>query len=176
MNVWRELGKLRDIFRQPQYMLVAVVVATAAFTVYTLLLNYQLLFSLLASGNVALLTKLVPTLVLGYGETVGTTTLLFTATISAAIGVNFTLVMFRLVELSAFGREGAGSLGGMVLAAVAPACPACATAIFAVAGMTSVFAVMPFNGVEFKVVALLLLVGSSFWILSQINQKVCEFC
>lgn len=176
MSVRRELGKLQDIFQRPQYVLVTVVVATGAFAVYTLLLNYQLLLSLVASGNIALLARLTPALVLGYSETVGTTTLLFTATISAAIGVNFALVTFRLVELSVFGREDASSLGGMAVAVVAPACPACATAIFAVAGLTSVFSILPFNGTEFKVLALLLLVGSAFWMLSQINQRVCEFC
>lgn len=176
IDIRQESRKIRDVLRRPRYVLITLLAAVAMFVFYALLLNYQLLWSTLLAGNISLLASLTPTLVGGYVGTTTTVSIIFTTLISLAIGVNVALVVFRLVQMSTFGREGASSIGGMILAVVAPACPACATAIFAVAGFSSFLALLPFNGTELKALSLLLLGGSALWIASQIDKKYCEFC
>lgn len=168
--------KTGSVLYTPRYLAFAALTAGAAFTFYALLLNAGLLLSTVARGDIGLLTQLVPALVLGYGQTTTMFSVAMTTVISVLIGVNLALVVYRLVELSSFGREGASTLGGMTIAVLAPACPACATALFAVAGLSSVFALLPYNGTEFKVLAVFLLLGSAYWITAQIDQQVCEFC
>lgn len=176
MNTGTEYRKILDVLKRPGYVLLAAVIAVTAFSLYAILLNYSLLFSMLSSGSFSLIASLVPDLILGYPMTTTNFSLFMSAVISLAIGVNFALIAFRLVEQSSFGKQGASSFGGMTVAVLAPACPACATALFAVAGISSVFAVLPFRGTEIKVLALLMLAGSAVWISSQINEEVCEFC
>lgn len=176
MDLAEELTKIADVLRRKRYLFLAGAIAAVAFTVYALLLNLGLLHTLLVSGQYGLFLEMVPRLTWGYVMTTTNVSLLMSVLISAAIGVNFTLVIFRLVEMSAVGAEGASSLGGMALAVVAPACPACATTLFAYAGISSVFALLPFKGTEIKVLALLFLAGSSVWIAKEINREICELC
>ncbi|MDY6788941.1 MAG: hypothetical protein SVV03_03160 [Candidatus Nanohaloarchaea archaeon] len=168
--------KLKDVFRRPLYISVAAVLSIAAFSAYALLLNYNLVLSAVQSGSIGLLVDLVPALVVGYFNTTTTFSAVMSLLVSLAVGINFALVAFRLVEMSALGKEGAGSLGGMAVAVLAPACPACATTIFAFTGLSSFLAVLPFKGTELKVLALLLLIGSALYITRQIDKEVCETC
>jgi hypothetical protein len=171
-----ELETLRAVFRKKQYILVAVCTAAIFFAIYALLLNYSLLYMTLVTGKYGLFLELLPALFTGYIQSTPYRSLVFNLGISLAIGLNFALVGYRLMELSSFGRENIGSVGGIVLAVVAPACPACATAVIASAGLASLFAVLPFNGAELKAVSLFLLLGSAFWITTQINKQYCDFC
>lgn len=166
--------RVGTVLRRPRYALIAAVLGILAFTVYALLLNYSLLTTFLVEGQYALLISLVPRLVTGYVMTTTNVALVLSTLISAAIGINFAMVAYRLSEMASFGRQGASSLGGMALAVVAPACPACATTIFAFAGLSSTFALLPFKGTEIKVLALLVLLGSTVWIARQIDKDTCR--
>lgn len=169
-----DLSRIRDVLSRPRYAAVGLAIGITAFSVYALLLNVPLLRTLALEGRFGLLATVVPGLVTGYVLTTTNVSLIMSVAISALIGVNFALVTFRILEMASFGRQGASSLGGMAVALVAPACPACATTIFAFAGLTSTFALLPFRGTELKVLALLLLVGSAVWIGRQIDKDTCR--
>lgn len=172
----KELHKLGDIFRRPAYLITAALISVAAFSLYALLLNYSLILSTISSGNISLALDLLPVLVLGYAQTTTTFSVIMSVVISLAVGLNFALVAFKLIEMASIGGEGASSMGGMALAVLAPACPACATTIFAFAGLSSFLAILPFKGTEIKVLALFLLLGSAFYITRQIDKEVCKTC
>lgn len=171
-----ESGKVVDVFRRPRYAAVGLLTAGMAYAFYALILNWRILLSTASAGDFGLLAELVPSLIAGFPATTTATSLVLTTIVSLGVGVNIGLVVFRLTEQASFGREGAGSFGGMAVAVAAPACPACATALFAGAGATSLFALLPFKGTEIKVLAVLLLAGSAVWIATQIDKKECEFC
>lgn len=169
-------AKIISVLRHPRYALIGALAAFTAYALYALLLNHGLILTTLASGEYGLITTLLPTLILGYAGTTTALSITLTVMVALLVGVNVALVAFRLTELASLGRQDASSLGGMLVAVAAPACPACATAIFAVAGGTSLFAILPFKGTEIKVLALLLLVGSAVWMTAQLDQDHCEFC
>lgn len=167
---------MADVLRRPRYAALGLFTAAGAFAFYALILNWRILLTTASQADFGLLLALIPEFVLGYPVTTTTTSLVLTTLVSLGVGLNVTLLVFRLVEQAALGAESAGSFGGMAVAVVAPACPACATALFASAGATSLFALLPFKGTEIKVFAVLLLAASALWISTQVDKSVCEFC
>lgn len=176
IDMGRETGKMVDVFRRPRYAVLGAAATLAAYAFYALILNWRILLSTAASGDIGLLFGLVPALIAGFPATTTASALFLTVLVSLGVGLNVGLVVFRLVEQASIGAESASSFGGMAVAVVAPACPACATALFASAGATSFFALLPFGGTEIKVLAVVLLAGSAVWISTQIDREVCEFC
>ncbi len=176
MDVRSNLRTIADVLTAPRYAFLVMVVAVLSFTVYSLLLNVGLLTSLFGSAQYGLFLTMVPLLVSGFIKSTTIFSLFMLTITSIMIGVNLSLAVFRLIEMSEFGSEGAGSIGGVALATLAPACPACATTIFAVAGLSSLFAVLPFGGTEIKVLAVIFLAGSALYTASQIDREVCQLC
>jgi hypothetical protein len=171
-----ELRKIGSVVKQPAYLAAGVAAAGLTYLFFALSLNYGLLWGALSGGQFDLFLSLVPPLVKGYPGMITSFSLLMSVLISLALGLNVAVALFRLIELSEIGRQGVGSIFGMGLAVLAPACTACATAVFAVAGMTSLFALLPFNGIEIKMLAFMSLLGSIIWTSRQIDQEVCELC
>lgn len=176
MDVRSDIRTIQDVLSTPRYAALMTVIAVLSFTVYSLLLNVGLLSSLFAAGDYMLLVTMIPLLVSGFIKSTTLFSLFMLAITSLMIGANLSLAIFRLLEMSEFGREGAGSIGGVALATLAPACPACATTIFAVAGLSSLFAVLPFKGTEIKVLAVMFLAGSAVYTARQIDREVCKLC
>lgn len=176
MDVRSDIRTIRDVLTAPRYAALVTVIAVVSFTVYSLLLNVGLLTSLFGSGQYMLMLTMIPLLVSGFIKSTTILSLFMLTITSVMIGVNLSLAVFRLLEMSEFGREGAGSIGGVALATLAPACPACATTIFAVAGFSSLFAILPFGGTEIKVLAVMFLAGSAVYTARQIDREVCQLC
>lgn len=176
MSLHDRLSNVGAVLRQTPYLVIAGAVSLTAFVFYALLLDYELLLSLFHAGDFGLITDLLPILFIGYLQTTALPSLALNTLIAIGIGVNAAMVVYRLVELAEVGRESVSSLSGMAVAVVAPACPACATTLFAFAGLSSTFALLPFNGAEFKAVSLALLTGSALWIAAQLQQDVCDLC
>lgn len=176
MDIRSDVRKVADVLRRPRYAVFATVVAVLSFVIYSILLNVGLLSSLIGTGDYVLAVQMVPLLVSGFVKSTTIISLVILAVTVVMIGINLAVAAFRLAELSSFGKEGAGSLGGVALATIAPACPACATSIFAVAGLSGVFAVLPFKGTELKILAVLFLAGSVLYTARQIDDEVCRLC
>ncbi len=169
-----DISRIRSVLGRPQYLAVGITVASLSFVVYAIVLNVSLLVTLVSEGSYGLAVGLIPGLVRTHLMMTPTVGIVMSVLISLIIGINFALVAFRLGEMASFGFESASSLGGMAVAVVAPACPACATTVFAFAGATSFFALLPFKGTEIKVLALLLLGTSMVWIARQIDKDTCR--
>lgn len=164
--------------RSPGYIMIGLFFSLLAFCLYPLLLNYNILSSTAFSGNWKLFFRMMYLLVKGYPSTTPPLSLFLTGAISLAIGVNLTLALYRLFRMSTVGREEASSLGAILLSMVVPACPVCATSVLAIAGLPSLFGILPFGGIELKVLALLWLIGSGLWIGWKIRSgapKTCHF-
>jgi len=175
-NLVGDVRKIVDVLRRPRYFLLCTISAVVAFTAYSVLLNSDLFLYTIGQADIGLFIDLIPLWTTGIMSTVSTTGAIILFVTVALIGVNAALAVFRLVELSEFGMEGAGSIGGVALATLAPACPACATTIFAFAGLSSLFAVLPFKGTEIKVLAVIFLAGSAMYTARQIDREVCRLC
>lgn len=167
---------LTEVLYSPRYAASAVLLSVLSFVTYALLMNMGLLVTLIRSGEYMLVVRMVPLLTSGFIKSTTILSLVILAITSVLIAVNLVLAVYRLREMSSVGREGAGSLFGVVVASVAPACPACATSIFAFAGLSTLFAFLPFKGTEIKVLAILLLAGSAYYTATKIEEDVCQVC
>lgn len=167
---------LTEVLYRPRYAASALILSVLSFVTYALMLNVDLLVTLMGSGQYLLTARMVPLLTSGF---IKSTTLLALALLtitSVMVSLNLVLAVYRLRELSVVGREGAGSIAGVAVASIAPACPACATSIFAFAGVSTLFAFLPFGGTEIKVLAIVLLAGSAYYTATKIEEDVCRTC
>lgn len=167
------LSTVTVVARKPLYTVFGLMTAAVAYLFLAVFMNYQLIWSALRDGNIELATGLSWTMATGYHVSTTTSVFLLTILIAAGIGVNMMLAVYRVVELSVVGAGEAGSLAGVGIATLAPACATCATGVLAMAGGTSLFALLPFGGVAVHLVSVVLLAGSALWISAQINKKHC---
>jgi len=167
---------LTAVLSRPRYAASALTLAVVSFVTYALMLNLGLLRTLVGGGQYLLAARMVPLLTSGFIKSTTLLALGLLIVTSVLIGLNLVLAIYRLRELSVIGREGAGSIVGVVVASIAPACPACATSILAFTGVSTLFAFLPFGGTEIKVLAIMLLAGSAYYTAMKIEEDVCRTC
>ncbi|QKQ98703.1 hypothetical protein GKQ38_04220 [Candidatus Nanohaloarchaea archaeon] len=173
-DVAEQLEKLAGILKRPRYFSFSILISLTALTVYSLLNNFSVLSRYILDGDFSLVFALIPAISIRYFETLPSAEILLVVTISALVGLNITLAIFRLLELSEFGRENATSLTGAGIATLAPACTACAGAVVGLTGISSAVALIPFSGYIIRILAIILLAGSTVYTLNQIGLKACK--
>ena len=169
-----ELEKIVNIHRRPQFLASTIFISFLFYSGYALARNSSILRQYATSGDIILALNLIPGLISDFGNTVNTEGLLFASTIAILVGLNLTVAIFRLSELSEIDRKSAGSIGGLLVAFLAPACSACAAGVVGAAGSTTLFALLPFGGLEIRVIAVALLIGSAYYTANQIGRKACK--
>ncbi|MFB6208799.1 MAG: hypothetical protein ABEJ56_01525 [Candidatus Nanohaloarchaea archaeon] len=170
----REIEKIAGILSRPLYFSIAAISTITSFMFFSLSTNSSAIFIYFRKGNFTLLSKLIPDLINGFILSSSLISLILTLITSVLIGLNIVLAAFRLVNASQLNKSDIGSIPGILTSIVAPACPACATTFLAFAGFTSLYALLPFNGILFKVVGILLLSGSALYTFTQIDRERCK--
>lgn len=181
---WRLMGTTaRLVLAGPRYGLLAVVTALAGLSLFVLSLNLPLVFDVVLGGSLpvdrrlAILLNLYPVAsatAFGPGESA---VLLATA---GLIGVNVSLATYHLLEQLGDARAGTGSAAGVVLGTLGAGCAACGSAVLA--GLLSLFgvagglAVLPLEGLEFAVAALVVLVLSWYWLADGMRGGMVRGC
>lgn len=163
---WRLMGRTtRLVLAGPAYALVAVVAGAVALTGFVLSQNLPFAAAALA-GRVpaATLLELYPFVGLSYGPVTGAVLLL----VSLFVGVDIALVTYHVREHRLSAEGGGGSLLGVLLGTLGAGCAACGSAILA--GVLSLFGaaglvtLLPLDGLEFALLALVALVLSIHWL------------
>lgn len=170
----RHAAVIASVLRDPKYTAFGAVAAGVAYTFLAVFLNIDLIGSALLSGDVELAASLSWAMATGYHVSTKTSIVVLTVLIAAGIGMNVMLAAYRIVELSAVGASEAGSLLGIGVGTLAPACGSCATSLLAVVGGASLFSMLPLGGIEIHLLSLALLGGSAYWVTSQLHKKHCE--
>ena len=167
---WRLMARTaRLVVTMPLYATVAAVAAAAGLTLFVLSQNLPLV-SFLLSGSLGLESRLVilsqqyPFIGTNYDAIQGVL-LLVTA---GLIGVNTAILVYHLREHALSAARGTTSVAGVVLGTLGAGCAACGSAVLAgvlsLFGATASLAFLPFDGLEFALIALLALVLSVFWL------------
>lgn len=163
---WRLMGRTtRLVLAGPAYALVAVVAGAVALTGFVLSQNLPFAAAALA-GRVpaSALLELYPFVGLSYGPVTGAVLLL----VSLLVGVDIALVTYHVREHRLSAEGGGGSLLGVLLGTLGAGCAACGSAILA--GVLSLFGaaglvtLLPLDGLEFALLALVALVLSIHWL------------
>lgn len=169
-----EIEKIVDIHRRPRFLASTIFITFLFYSGYALARNFSILQEYATSGDLTLAMSLIPGLVSDFNNTVNNEGLVFASTIAILVGLNATIAIFRLLELSELDRRSVGSLGGLFVAFLAPACSACAAGVVGVAGSTSLFALLPLGGLEVRVLSVVLLLWALYYTTSQIGRKACK--
>lgn len=180
---WRVVGRtVRHVLGQPLWLLVACVLTVGIVTVFVVVdapiyvRTVVLGSDVSVSNRVRALGALFP-LVGSSGTPLRGILSYMTA---AAIGTNLTVLGHHLRHgLVGIGNT-SGGLGGVVVGTLGAGCAPCGAAIFAgVASASSVatgLAVLPLQGAEFLLVALLMSVLSLFWIAAGVRHGDVDGC
>ena len=171
---------LQRVFRHGRYALAAALVAYAVVSAAVFLSNLSLITQVLAA-EVSVLTKL--SFVLSLYGSLGSNFSVFSAVLvmvtAALFGVNIALLTFyirRRQEAAGAATAHVASIGGIVSAALGIGCAACGsvvlTALLGLLGAGGLILALPFHGVEFGVLGLILLLVSIIYLARRINDPV----
>jgi len=103
-------------------------------------------------------------------------TLIFSAAISIFIGLYFSLLLFRRDLVMAMSvKDNVSGLSGMGIAAVVTGCPSCGTPLLGLIGFPFALYFLPFKGLEFKLLSVILLAIAVASVLKSIKKTLaCE--
>jgi hypothetical protein len=150
--------------------MLSVAYAVLGLSLFVLSRNVAVLRQVVIGGDLpgatrgAVLVELYPFVGTGYTALQGSV-LVATAFL---IGINLSVATyhFRVHGLSV--GQGSGSLGGIVLGLFGAGCAACGSAVLAgllsVAGASGLLLVLPLDGLEFSVLAMVALLLSLYWL------------
>ncbi len=177
-------GVLKTVFSKIRYTRLAILTAFLLFTLALWLPNFSFVLSYLTSGA-SVAQKLQ--FIWGFYGAIQTSHTLYSATVSVLIaifsGINIALLAYytRRVKTAAkgFKRVHAGSYLGLIVGFLGFGCVACGSVILAAAlatiGAGGLLLVLPFQGAELGVLALLILLWSNYFLVKKISDPlVCR--
>jgi len=154
-----------DIIRKPAYALLVLVTAFVALTVFVLPGNVSLVVDIVVFGDAPLGARLgvLVDLYPFFGLDMPRSVLLVVAAL--LVGVNLS-VLVRGYRNGKIGGAG-GSAVGTTLATLGAGCAACGSALlaafFSTTAVAGTLALLPFDGMEFLAISLVILVLSTYW-------------
>ncbi|MFB6100957.1 MAG: hypothetical protein ABEJ73_00140 [Haloplanus sp.] len=163
---WRLMCRTaRLVLGVPAYAAVAVVAAAVALSGFVLSQNLALTGDVL-SGRVpaVVLPELYPFVGTSYSPLTGSVVVL----VATLVGVDIALVAYHVREHRLSAEGSGGSIVGVVLGTLGAGCAACGSAVVAgllsLVGAAGLVTLLPLDGMEFALVALLALVLSIYWL------------
>lgn len=168
---WRLLGRtIRLVLGGPRYLGFAMVVALLAAIAMSLTQNLQYNVDILLYGDLPLDTKLelVQLQLPFFGEAFDRNRGLLIYTIAALTGTNVAMLAYHVLEHDLSVEGSSGSAAGVVLGTIGAGCAACGPGILAgvvgIVGGAGLLANLPYEGLEFSMLAVVVLVLSMYWL------------
>jgi hypothetical protein len=168
---WRLMARTsRLVLSLPLYALLAVFVAVAALSTFTLSRNLGFVRAVVIFGGGDLVGRLRALLGLYPGFAGGYSTAAATLIVltAALVGLNVALATYHFREHGLGAREGSGSVAGVVLGVLGAGCAACGSAMLAgLLGLLGVgvgLTALPLHGLEFSLLAVGVTLLSVHWI------------
>ena len=85
------------------------------------------------------------------------------------------MLVYRVRAFGFSSQQGGSAFGGFFMGALGAGCPACATGLLSVLGVTGGLAVLPFDGWELRLLSFILLVLPIYWLSNDIaNNGACK--
>lgn len=168
---WRLTARTaRLVLTIPGYALVGLSTAVAALSVFVLTQNLTLVDDIVLGGNLPLWNRFRVLIALYpfFGTSFSTLTGIAIVGVAVLVGVDVAMVVYHFREHGLSVREGGGSTAGVVLGTLGAGCAACGSVLLA--GLLSLFGasglllLLPFEGLEFSLLAPIPLGLSMYWI------------
>jgi len=180
---WRHMGRtIRLVLSRWTYALFAAVATVLALTVFSITQNFWFLVDVLGFEFLSLEDKVY--IVLDQFPLVGTqfdqVQSLLLYTVAILTGVNLTLAVYHVHEHGLNLRTGGAGTVGTIFAVLGAGCAACGSAVLvgllSLFGASSALLLLPMEGFELLVVALVLLVLSVYWLAEGMRGGVIHGC
>lgn len=161
---------VRLVNTSPGYAVLSLVAGVVGLNLFVVSQNIDLFLNVVVSGNLPLNARL--SVLVGLYPIIGTAFTLTESVVLLAVavlfGVNLSMLTYQLRENRVSVRDGSGSVAGMILGVLGAGCAACGTAVLAgvlsLVGAAGVTTLLPLEGMEFSLLALVLLVLSVYWL------------
>lgn len=168
---WRLMARTaRLVLTLPVYAVVALVAALVALTVFVVSLNVTLVMDLVVGGSLPLssrlvvLTELYPFVGTSFHWSQG----ILLVVVALLSGVDIALAVYHFREHGLDVQQGGAGALGLVLGTLGAGCAACGSAVLlgllSLFGVTSTLLFLPLDGLEFALLALVVLVLSIYWL------------
>jgi len=167
---WRLLARtVRLVLSIPVYAVLSVVAAVLALSVFVFsqnipLVSFALTGSIPLDARLTILLERYPFL----GTDFGTLTGLALLAVAGLTGVDIAMVTYHVREHGLSVEQGGGSAVGVVLGVLGAGCAACGSAILvgvlSLVGATGLLTALPLEGLEFSLLAAVVLVLSLYWL------------
>jgi hypothetical protein len=168
---WKLMGRtVRLVISIPTYAALSLVYGVVGLSAFVLSRNLTLFGRVVLFGDLpladrlAVLLELYPVFGTAYTR-VQTVVLVLTA---ALIGVELAVATYHFREHDLSVGQGSGSLAGVVLGTLGAGCAACGSAVLAgvlsLFGASGVLLALPLDGLEFAVLAVVVLILSLYWL------------
>ncbi|MFB6211938.1 MAG: hypothetical protein ABEI76_10405 [Halobacteriales archaeon] len=168
---WRLMVRTaRLVLSVPLYALLALISAVAAVTVFVLSQNIPLVQNVVIGGSLPLLARLQVLVGLYpfFGTSFPLEAELLLVAVGLLVGIDIAMVTYHLREHGIGARESGGSVVGVVLGTLGAGCAACGSVVLAgvlsLVGAAGLLTLLPLDGLEFSLVALVALVLSIYWL------------
>jgi hypothetical protein len=167
---WRLMARTaRLVVTVPGYGALALAAAflglsTFVFSLNLSLVSFALTGGLDLSGRVGILLGLYPFVGTGFGPAQG----LLLLVVSALVGVDVAMVAYHVREHGLTVRQGGSGAAGLVFGTLGAGCAACGSALLAgllsLVGASGAVLLLPLDGLEFALLAAVVLVLSIYWV------------
>ena len=154
------------LIQRPWYVVLTAVLAAFLFVFYFVVNNFAVFASIFAvSKDPILLWKVFANQVNMVWEIAGPLNVLAVALVSFFAALNISLVVLRTAATKVFiGRTNIFGFFGIFGGAFGAACSACNTALIGLLGISGGLTVFPLRGLEFSLLALVLLIFSIYYV------------
>jgi hypothetical protein len=167
---WRLLARtVRLVVGIPTYAGVAVAGALLGLTTFVAgqnpdLVAFAVTSSIPLADKVTIVVELYPFVGTSYGPVRGSLLLV----VAALVGVDLAMLAYHFREHGLSAEEGAAGTAGAVLGALGAGCGACGavlvTGVLSLFGATGLLTLLPLDGLELTLAALVVLVLSVYWL------------
>lgn len=167
---WGLMGRtVRLVLSIPWYAVLTLVYGLLVLSVFVFARNLTILHQIILFGDIPVTARLqvLASMYPGLGTAYTAPQVFLLVTTAALIGINLTLVTYHFLEHRVSLRGGSGGVGGVVLGTLGAGCASCGSVllvgVLSMFGASGLLAALPLDGLEFALVALILLVLSIYW-------------
>ncbi|MHC3378623.1 hypothetical protein [Haloarcula sp. H-GB5] len=168
---WRLMGRtVRLVLTLPVYAAVAVIAAAVSLTLFVVSLNVPLVLDLVVGGSLPLasrlrvLAELYPFIGTSFNPAQG----ILLVVVAVLTGVDIGLVTYHFREHGLDLQQGGAGVAGVVLGTLGAGCAACGSAVLlgllSLLGVSTSLLFLPLDGLEFALLALVVLTLSIYWL------------
>ena len=158
-----KFNTIKSVLKQRKYFLIFLVTAIIYLSFYYFIITYFL-------DSFSLFFKT-------YVKSYAYPAFILNIVVALLLGVNVSLLIYRLKEFAADKKSSMASGFGIFAAALANGCPGCFAGLFplmlSIFGVSATLSILPFNGLELQALSAALL-GTSIFFLSGKSKNVCE--